>query len=451
MSTDDKAPSETQLYVSNLPFSYTDENLREIFKDFKVRKAYVATRRNGRSKGFGFVDLESAAEQARALEAINDLELEGRKLFVSVAHKDDRRDESGVIKEEYRSELPPKKGRGGGAGGRAPREPQEPSETIVYVANIPFEFEEKDLNELFKAHNVKSSRVARRRNDRSKGFAFVELATHADQQAALALDGHKLKAGTEEERIISVKVSVVQTTEAPAPRASGGGGGGRGAREEPARDPEDDLPSEIAVYVSNIPFDLSDEQLADVFASRGVKPARAHVARRRGNDRSKGFGFVVFNNNADQKKALQVAEGVTLGERELNVKIARKGSEKAPEDRPRRRTGAKRGAAAGAGRAPAGERREKREPREKRPSQTLVYVSNLAFDIDDEQLRLIFDGLDVTSAHVARRHNGRSKGFGFVELANNAEQTKALAKNGTSVQDREISVEVANEVVEKSE
>jgi hypothetical protein len=40
-------------YCSNLPFSFEDADLKKIFAGFEVTSAYVAVRRNGRSKGFG--------------------------------------------------------------------------------------------------------------------------------------------------------------------------------------------------------------------------------------------------------------------------------------------------------------------------------------------------------------------------------------------------------------
>jgi RNA recognition motif-containing protein len=49
---------------------------------------------------------------------------------------------------------------------------------------------------------------------------------------------------------------------------------------------------------------------------------------------------------------------------------------------------------------------------EKKDSATLVYVSNLSFDVDDAALAKLFDGLTIKSAHVAVRRNGKSKGFG---------------------------------------
>ncbi|KAI8344724.1 hypothetical protein BC941DRAFT_409469 [Chlamydoabsidia padenii] len=78
-------PSQTTLFVANIPYSSTDETLQEVFKNYKVKTAHVARMRNGRSKGYGFVDMESHDEQVKALENVKDVELEGRMIYLKVA------------------------------------------------------------------------------------------------------------------------------------------------------------------------------------------------------------------------------------------------------------------------------------------------------------------------------------------------------------------------------
>jgi RNA recognition motif-containing protein len=59
-------------------------------------------------------------------------------------------------------------------------------------------------------------------------------------------------------------------------------------------------------------------------------------------------------------------------------------------------------------------------------------------------LKEIFKEYKVVSAHVvANKYNGRKKGYGFVELETQEEQTKALAVNNTVVEGRKIGVRVA--------
>jgi len=74
------------IYVSNLPFTIDDKRLSDVFTGYKVKNAYVAVRRNGRSKGFGFVDFGSAEDQQKALK-LNGQQVEGRPLTIQVANK----------------------------------------------------------------------------------------------------------------------------------------------------------------------------------------------------------------------------------------------------------------------------------------------------------------------------------------------------------------------------
>jgi RNA recognition motif-containing protein len=75
------------MYVSNLSFHTTDENLRELFEKFgAVSSAKVITdRESGRSRGFGFVEMSEETEAKAALQGLNNKEVEGRAMSVSVA------------------------------------------------------------------------------------------------------------------------------------------------------------------------------------------------------------------------------------------------------------------------------------------------------------------------------------------------------------------------------
>lgn len=77
--------SETSLFVANLPFAITDEALSDLYKSHNVKSAHVVTSRNGKSKGFGFVELASQADQKNALEATNKTKVDGRELIVKIA------------------------------------------------------------------------------------------------------------------------------------------------------------------------------------------------------------------------------------------------------------------------------------------------------------------------------------------------------------------------------
>ncbi|MDE2507188.1 MAG: RNA-binding protein [Planctomycetota bacterium] len=76
-----------RLYVGNLPYSMTSETLRELFQEFGVvRSAQVLfDRETGRSRGFGFVEMESDSEAETAIESIDGTEHDGRRLNVNEA------------------------------------------------------------------------------------------------------------------------------------------------------------------------------------------------------------------------------------------------------------------------------------------------------------------------------------------------------------------------------
>jgi cold-inducible RNA-binding protein len=77
----------TKLYVGNLPYSVTDQLLSEMFASYgNVASAtIIMDKMNGRSKGFGFVELEDDEAAQTAISEMNGKEVDGRNLVVSVA------------------------------------------------------------------------------------------------------------------------------------------------------------------------------------------------------------------------------------------------------------------------------------------------------------------------------------------------------------------------------
>jgi len=76
-----------KVYVGNLPFSVDDEKLRELFSAHgEVEEASVIKDKfSGRSKGFGFVTFKEDENAKKAIEAMNEKEVEGRNLKVNEA------------------------------------------------------------------------------------------------------------------------------------------------------------------------------------------------------------------------------------------------------------------------------------------------------------------------------------------------------------------------------
>ena len=96
-----------KLYVGGLPYSTTEEALEQLFSEHgNVESAKVITDRDtGRSRGFGFVEMETAGEAQKAISALNGTDLDGRTLTVNEAKPRENRSGGGG-------------GYGGGGGGR---------------------------------------------------------------------------------------------------------------------------------------------------------------------------------------------------------------------------------------------------------------------------------------------------------------------------------------------
>lgn len=79
--------SQSKLYVGNLPYSSNDDSLRELFAQYGevVSATVIVDKFSQRSKGFGFVEMSTSEEAQAAIDALNETEVEGRKIVVNVA------------------------------------------------------------------------------------------------------------------------------------------------------------------------------------------------------------------------------------------------------------------------------------------------------------------------------------------------------------------------------
>lgn len=77
------------MYVSNLSFHTTDADLKKLFGQFgEVSSAKIITdRESGRSRGFGFVEMPSDTDAGRAMKDLDNKEIEGRAMSVTVARE----------------------------------------------------------------------------------------------------------------------------------------------------------------------------------------------------------------------------------------------------------------------------------------------------------------------------------------------------------------------------
>jgi RNA recognition motif-containing protein len=103
----------TKLYVGNLPYSTTEDDLTQLFSQFGavLSARLIIDRDNGRSKGYSFVEFEKKEEADAAIAGLNGKDFEGRALVVNEARP--------------MTDRPPRRdgdSRGGGNGGGGDRD-----------------------------------------------------------------------------------------------------------------------------------------------------------------------------------------------------------------------------------------------------------------------------------------------------------------------------------------
>lgn len=84
------------IFVGNLAFKVTEEELKALFAQFgEVKSAKVIKDKfTGESRGFGFIEMASASEAEQAISNLNGMDLEGRKLRVNEANPREERPRS---------------------------------------------------------------------------------------------------------------------------------------------------------------------------------------------------------------------------------------------------------------------------------------------------------------------------------------------------------------------
>jgi len=221
----------------------------------------------------------------------------------------------------------------------------------VFVGNLSFKTRDAELQQAFEsAGKVVRAKVIRDYNRRSLGYGFVEMATLEEAKKAVEMMNKK----EIDTRPINVELAKPRDENAiqqerqqqqqqggnqeggrgrgasSAPRgARGGRGRGRGGAPRPAGSPtsnngqpqEDRNPSKTTLFVSNLPFTMEDAAFTALFTAHKFNVKKATVVKRQ-NGKSKGFGFVEFDNEDTQQKALAAVNGQELEGRKLTVRVA---------------------------------------------------------------------------------------------------------------------------------
>ncbi|KAJ1288966.1 hypothetical protein BS78_02G129400 [Paspalum vaginatum] len=183
---------------------------------------------------------------------------------------------------------------------------EPPEEAKVYVGNLPYDVDSERLAQLFEQAGVVevAEVIYNRETDQSRGFGFVTMSTVEEAEKAVEMF-HRYDVNG---RLLTVNKA--------APR---------GSRVE--RPPRQQFGSSFRIYVGNLPWQVDDSRLVQMFSEHG-KVVDARVVYDRETGRSRGFGFVTMATQEELDDAIAALDGQSLDGRALRVNVA--------EERPRR-------------------------------------------------------------------------------------------------------------------
>lgn len=178
----------TKVYVGNLSWSTSSETLKDFTKSVGEVVHADVMMRGGKSSGGGIVEFSTPEEAAAAIRELNDVELDGRKIFI----REDRKESgagksSGKGKGYERGEIRgsgrggPKGGAKGGAKGGGKGGPK------VFFGNLPWETSWQELKEMCREQSFGDVHVATPTdaNGRPKGFAIITFNSQDDADRAV--------------------------------------------------------------------------------------------------------------------------------------------------------------------------------------------------------------------------------------------------------------------------
>lgn len=191
------------------------------------------------------------------------------------------------------------------------------------------------------------------------------------------------------------------------------------------------------LFVAGLPDTVTDEALRALFTGTGSGIDELSLPRDRATGRPRGFAFVTLTSAEEAQRAREQLDGSLMDGRSISVRPFSSGGP------PRAGMGGAPGP--GGGGAPMGERR----PPMRDDSNRTLYVGNLPYDVEDQDLRSIFAQLgaqDLDRIHLPMDHaTGRKRGFAFVSFVSEDAAKAALEVLGQlSVRGRPCTVHLAH-------
>uniref|UniRef100_A0A3Q4HWR2 Polyadenylate-binding protein n=1 Tax=Neolamprologus brichardi TaxID=32507 RepID=A0A3Q4HWR2_NEOBR len=274
------------IFIKNMDESIDNKALYDTFSAFgNILSCKVVCDEKG-SKGYGFVHFETQEAANRAIETMNGMLLNDRKVFV------------GHFKSRKEREVE--------FGSKAMKF------TNVYIKNFGEDFTDEKLKEVFSAFGrTLSVRVMKDEKGRSRGFGFVNYAHHEDAQKAVnemngkEINGKILYVGRAQKRLErqgELKRKFDQIKQDRIQRYQG-----------------------VNLYVKNLDDSIDDERLRKEFAPYGTITSAKVMTD---GSQSKGFGFVCFSSPEEATKAVTEMNGRIVATKPLYVALAQRREER---------------------------------------------------------------------------------------------------------------------------
>ncbi|OWB79612.1 hypothetical protein B5S32_g3841 [[Candida] boidinii] len=360
-TTTEESSSESQsaenlasLYVGELETSVNESDLFEIFSQIgqvsSIRVCRDAVTK--RSLGYAYVNFQNRADGERALEELNYSLIKGRACRIMWSQRDPSL-------------------RKNGAGN-------------IFIKNLHPAIDNKTLHDTFSAFGkILSCKIATDENGVSKGFGFVHYETGEAAEAAIEnvngmlLNNHEVFVGyhlSKKDRQSKLEELIANFTN---------------------------------IYAKNVDPELSDDEFAKLFEPFGA--ITSAVLEKDAAGKSKGFGFVNFEDHEAAAKAVEELNDKEINGKKLYVGRAQKKKERLEELKQQYESA--------------------RQEKLSKFQGVNLFVKNLDDSVNDEQLREEFSPFGtITSAKVMYDEAGKSKGFGFVCYTTPEEATKAIAE-----------------------
>jgi RNA recognition motif-containing protein len=408
---DDQTSKNKRVYVGNLAWEVSWQDLKDHAKDagLDVTIANVMMTPDGRSKGCGIIEFQTAADAQQAVLVLNDTELRGRQIFVREDREDQRGSGGGGAGQSTVGSA------SGSTGGHQFSSGEQSKGRRVYVGNLSWDVAWQDLKDhMREAGEVIHAEVIREHTGRSKGCGIVEFASEEDAQNAITLlTDTELKG-----RMIFVREDRETSSQAGSGASIGAiGGAGRGGVGH----------QNTSVYVWNLTPETSWQDLKDHMRKAGNVDSATVLTNVQGE--SLCCGVVVYQRPQEAVRAIRELQNSELKGQIISVREDRAPGGGGGRGFSRGGSGRGGGGSGGRGRGGRGAGRGGRG----RGEGVQVYVGNLSSETTWRELKDHFRQCgEVTHAEVKTDFSGQSKGFGIVTFSNKEDADTAIARLNSS-------------------